>query len=924
MKRLPIIIWLIILSYGFIKAQSYPISSYNGQTITSCTGTFYDSGGASGNYSANQLYTVTFAPATSGTYANMTFTLFTVGIGDMLEVFDGSTVNDPLIGIFNNGNSPVGITLRPSLFNIGGKLTFRWTSVTAGVGWAATVSCGIPCQNFNSILTSSSPPFTLDSGIYFIDICPGDTVNLIASASFPFNNFFYHQDTTTTIFSWNFGGVTTISGQNVTSSFTNIQGYNAYIIAEDTNGCFSSQTTEVRIRVSTPPVFAGTDVSDDTICQFESTSLNGFVTPTHWQIVPSLSVAGTTYLPDGSGVSYTSNLVFSGFGTGQSVQQASDILQVFAEIEHSYLGDLNITLTCPNNSTITLKSYPGGTSTFLGEPIDNNSAQVAGLGYMYHWKSTGTTTMLNAAGNYSHSFTDVLGNSYTNHSYLPPSTTYPTTSTASAPFTIISYLPETPFTNLVGCPLNGSWSITVTDNLMIDNGFIFSWGIDFDPSILPVAWGYTPVVDTTHWNVGIGDTTNYVALIPGLQNMTYTMIDGAGCVYDTIVDIYVKPAPVINIGNDTSICFNDMLILNSGNTLAGTSFIWSNGGTNTNTTIQANSTQTYSLTATSNQGCIAVDSIEVIANPLPQIVISNDTQICIGTQASISASGGSTYVWNNGMNSPTIIVSPNNSQQFIVTVTDSMQCVNDSSMFVTVVLLPQITTSNDTTICDGTSANIWANGGVKYIWDNGIQSSSQTVSPVSDKTFKVIVEDLNTCIDSADVLVQILAIPLAEIYSDYDTICKGGTVSLVANGGMSYQWNNGPNSKNYSTIPTESTTYYLKAINTQNGTECYDTTSYFVFVEQCALYIPSAFTPNGDGLNDKYGPKGIVSNNAYYEFIIYDRWGRIAFITNDRYEQWDGKVDYIDAPDGVYTYVIRVSESSIQPYEISGTVTLYR
>ena len=907
---------------SFADAQTYLISSYNNQTITTCSGTFYDSGGASSGYIAGQSYVVTFKPTTN--FSNITFTSFSVAIGDMLEVFDGADVNATLIGIFNNGNSPVGQTIRATFLGSQGKLTFRWTSVGAGTGWAANVSCGIPCQSFSTAITSSTPPFTLDSGIYYIDICPGDTVSLHASATFPLNNYYYHQDTSTTSFSWNFGGATTVSGQNVTANFNNVQGYNVYILAEDTIGCSANQTTEVRIRVSTPPIFSGTNLAPDPICQFDSTLLMGFVTPTHWEIIPSLSVAGTTYLPDGSGVSYTSTLVFTGFATGQTLQQASDILQIFAEIEHSYLGDLNIALTCPNNSSITLKSYPGGTSTFLGEPIDGNAQPVPGLGYMYHWKSTGTTTMLAAANTYSYSFTDVLGNSYTNHNYIPPSTVYPPTSTATGALPIVQYLPETPFTNLLGCPLNGAWSITVTDNLAIDNGFIFSWGIDFDPSILPVSWGYTPTVDSTHWNVGIGDTTYYAIPNAGPQTATYTMIDNAGCIYDTTLNITVLPSPIINLGNDTNICKTDSITLNSGSTLATANLLWSNGGNTNSINVAPDSTSLFTLIATSPQGCSNYDTVEVAVHPLPVIIMSDDTLICIGTQADLQASGGNIYQWSNGGTTPTTTVSPIITTTYFVTVTDSHNCVSDSSIEVFVAKLPIITISNDTVICDGSSANIWAKGGVLYNWDNGINTSAQSVQPTSTQDYTVVVEDTNTCIDSSVVNVDILDIPEAKIISDFDTLCRGGTVSLTAKGGMKYIWQNGSKSSSQTYTPQKPIRFYVKAINEKSGTECFDTTSYYIYVENCAVYVPTAFTPNGDGLNDFFGAKGIVSNNANFQMMIYNRYGRVVFQTTDLYDHWDGFNNGQPAMEGVYTWLIIVHEATIKPYEIVGTVSLLR
>ncbi|RLD46071.1 MAG: hypothetical protein DRI86_04220 [Bacteroidetes bacterium] len=908
-----------------LKAQTYLISDFNNQTISTCSGTFYDSGDSTGNYSTNESYTVTIGPGTNSTYIHIVFNSFNVGIGDQLEVYDGANTSAQLIAIFNNGNNPVGYTLQPSFFNFSAKLTLKWTSVTSSAGWDATLSCGYPCQNFNTTLVYSNPPYTIDSGIYFIDICPGDSVELLASASFGLNDIFYHQDTNTTNFTWNFGPNININGQAVSAVFNNAQGYNAYIIATDTIGCHSSQSTEVRIRVSTLPTFTGTDVLDNTICQNDSTILSGIAHPTRWQIIPSLSVAGTTFLPDGTGVSYTSDLVFSGFPTGQSIQQVSDIVQIFAEMEHSYLGDLNIIINCPNNSAVTLKSFPGAADTFLGEPIDDSpSTPTPGLGYMYHWKASGTTTMVAAASTYTHDFTDVLGTVYTNQSFLPPSTVYPLTSTASSPFPIVEYLPETPFTNLVGCPLNGTWSITVTDNLAIDNGFIFSWGIDFNPALFPVAWGYTPVIDTTYWNYGSGDTTSYTAFNAGMQAVNYTMVDGAGCTYDTSITIMVNPLPDINIGNDTSICIYDFITLKSGIDSVPSNVIWNNGISADSITVNPVVSTLYSLVATSTDGCVNFDSIEVAVNPLPHVVLTDDTLLCVGRTMPITASGGDLYEWNTGETTSSIYVSPTNNTTYFVTVTDSNACISDAQMDVIIAQLPQIVTSNDTTICDGTSTTIWASGGVNYFWSTGNQGTSQTVNPLTDETYTVAVQDSNTCIDSADVIVEILENPDADIYADMDTVCERGSVSLTGVGGMSYIWENKYLMNTYKDTPKASKRYHVKAINIKNGTECYDTASFFVYVEHCAVYNASAFTPNGDGLNDTYGPIGIVGNTAKFEFIIFNKWGKVVFSTKDKNEKWNGKVNGVDAPDGVYTYVVRVAEPSIEPYELMGTVTLIR
>ena len=922
MKHFIITILIVFLSITYTKGQNYNIDTYDNQTITTCSGNIYDSGGPSGNYNAGESFITTISP--TGNFTNITFNYFNVAIGDMLEVFDGADVNATLIAIYNNGNSPTGQTIRATFLGSQGKLTLRWTSVDTAAGWSASISCGIPCQSFNTIITQSTPPFTIDSGIYYIDICLGDTVSLRASANFYMNDFFYHQDTTTTDFVWDLSGNNVVLGQNVVTTLSTVQGYNAMILATDTLGCPASQGTEVRIRVSTIPDFTGTDISPSPICQYDSTLLMGSVTPTPWSITPSLSVAGTTYLPDGSGVSYTSDLVFSGFDVGQILENTNDLAQIYMEIEHSYIGDLNIVIKCPNNSAVTLKSYPGGGQNFLGEPTDNNAMQSPGLGYMYQWSAGGTTTMASVFNTYNYSFTDVLGATYTNHPFLPPSTAYPATSTATGTLPIIQYKPETPITNLLGCPLNGTWKLVITDNLAIDNGFIFSWGIDFDSTILPVSWGYIPVVDSTYWNYGVGDTLYNQINTTGQQVLTYSMIDQAGCLYDTTLFININPSPIIELGNDTNICINDSISLYSNVNIPNTSLLWSTGETSDSINLVPSNTASYSLISTSSYGCVGYDTIEIALAPLPIINTSSDSLICIGTKASLYATGGTIYQWSNGANTDTTSAWPSTNHIYHVTVTDNNACVDQAQIKITVAPLPTIEISNDTVVCEGTDAFLTVSGGDTYVWNNGPTTASQTVTPNTSTTYTAIVTDANKCRDSANVNVDILEYPVASIISNYDTICRDGLLSLVASGGMSYIWHNGEQSNLFSELANSSKLYSVLAINTQDGTSCHDSTSVYIVVENCAVYVPSAFTPNGDGLNDVFYAKGIISNTAPFKLLIYNRMGQLLFETSDFNAAWDGTFDGNKVPQGVYTWMISVGEESIGSYQLTGTVTLIR
>ena len=644
--QLSLFIILIITTFE-VSSQTYDISTNSGQTISTCTGTFYDSGGPTGGYVAAQTDTITFCPSTPGAYTNLNFTAWSVGSGDNLEIFDGADISSPSYAILHSGISPIGMSISATLINPSGCLTLKWTSSSAGQGWAAGISCGLPCQNYNVGILSSTPPFYLDSGVYFIDLCPYDTMSITATGIYNLNDSIYHQSDATTSFMWDMDNFFHDTIQTVTTVYDTIRGYNVGLTAIDSNGCLSAQSSEIRVRLSTLPSFNGTTQIRDYICEGDTTSLFGISHTKPWQASSTINHIGQTYLPDGSGASYTSTIVSGAFAPGQVLQNENEISAVRATLEHSYLGDLNIKVTCPNGQFATLKSYPGGSSTFLGEPIDNNAAPLPGIGYEYAWMPTGTTTMLGAAGSYTHSFTDVLNNSYSNHAYLPPSTGYPANSTATGIFPLVNYLPDTPFTALVGCPLNGTWTINITDNLMIDNGFIFAWGIDFVQVGAPISWTYQPSISSQSWNSApsiIATNGGQINIMPddtGSYHYTYSIVDNFGCSYDTSLIVNVLPIPTVDLGNDTIICSGLTYLLDAG---AGNfSYLWSDGSTN----------QIY--TADSSGIGFATDTI---------FVMVHDSASCSNFDTILITFNNCTSI-NSSPNQPRLNVYPNPSNDFI-------------------------------------------------------------------------------------------------------------------------------------------------------------------------------------------------------------------------------------------------------------------
>lgn len=155
----------------------------------------------------------------------------------------------------------------------------------------------------------------------------------------------------------------------------------------------------------------------------------------------------TTYLPDGSGVSYTTTIMVDGYVAGQTLNSLNEFLGICVNMEHSYLGDLTISLSCPDNTTVILENQ-GGSGTNLGIPLQGDG-DGPGVGYDYCWNSNPEY--------------GVMSDEASGLSTLPAG----------------SYTSFEPFSNFLGCPLNGPWTIVVTDNWAIDDGYIFNWGINF-------------------------------------------------------------------------------------------------------------------------------------------------------------------------------------------------------------------------------------------------------------------------------------------------------------------------------------------------------------------------------------------------------------------------------------------------------------
>ena len=119
------------------------------------------------------------------------------------------------------------------------------------------------------------------------------------------------------------------------------------------------------------------------------------------------------------------------------------------------------------------------------------------------------------------------------------------------------------------------------------------------------------------------------------------------------------------------------------------------------------------------------------------------------------------------------------------------------------------------------------------------------------------------------------------------------------------------------------TGHYLVNLSVNNEFGCIDTINYSIIIDPIfTIYIPDAFTPNGDNINDYYGPS--VYGISKFEMKIYNRWGQTIYITDNENIPWDGIIDNNMAQAGVYTYSIVATDMKDKPHKYVGAFTLFR
>ena len=489
-----------------------------------------------------------------------------------------------------------------------------------------------------------------------------------------------------------------------------------------------------------------------------------------------------------------------------------------------------------------------------------------------------------------------------------------------------------------GWPIVQTYTLTVTDT--VGSGGC-SMSDQIDVSVLPA---YQLSVQDTLCNGG-----------PFVYNglsfaQTGIYIDSSltanGCDSITTLNIAISQTPIFSV-NDTLICIGQSTTQVPISAFSNVQYYWLPQGAvlpvqGPTFSITPNSTNTYYVTAIDPYLCNYMDTFTIQVAPLPTLLLNaNDLILCAYDTLLLNATGANTYTWNGPVN----FIQGNNQQiinplsgNYEVVGTTQFGCQDSTSLQITVHPVPVLTITPDQGICPGFSATINVSGAANYTWtDPSLSGNNLLLTPVQTTNYSVIGANVFNCYDTASTTITVYAQPIAAFTADPLILTNDDpTVNFTnssQNAALSF-WDFGDGTTQEASQNDFSYTYpfvedqnYTVILQIESPEGCTDQTQVQIQIKGGIIYyVPNTFTPDGDECNNVFKP---IFTSGFdpksYHLTIYNRWGGIAFESMDKESGWDGTMNYMPAPEGMYTFKIDFkSVNNDDIHSINGHVMLIR
>jgi|GEM_PF-2528964 len=420
---------------------------------------------------------------------------------------------------------------------------------------------------------------------------------------------------------------------------------------------------------------------------------------------------------------------------------------------------------------------------------------------------------------------------------------------------------------------------------------------------------------------------------------TVTGTDSFGCRNRDSVNIQFFPGSNVTAGPDLFICEGDSVELQG----SGADFYdwspaqWLDDSTKARPLARPASSTLFTVRGSSSNGCQSTDEMFVTVYSRPTLTLSADSLfICPGDSASLEVSGADTYHWYPGSfvsdsTAAMVKLFPEYSQYFTLDGFSNEGCLKRKTIYVNVApVIDPAVRPKEVSVCLGDTLQFYATPGYAYHWFPEEDFVDPLVGdallvPENDRIYWLELRDSFNCPFYDSVKVFVLEPAYADAGPDL-SIYEGESIRLHGQGNGSFLWTpskwlDNTGIQDPLASPDSSITYTL-LVTTDDNCKARDKVRIRVYLET-QVWFANAFSPNGDGKNDLFGPE--IYNEIEMEyFAIYDRWGKRLFYTQTPGEKWDGRIGGYPAPVGTYIYEFKAKGNRDKPFFKHGNFTLIR
>ncbi|MCW3116494.1 MAG: hypothetical protein JWM28_576 [Chitinophagaceae bacterium] len=458
-------------------------------------------------------------------------------------------------------------------------------------------------------------------------------------------------------------------------------------------------------------------------------------------------------------------------------------------------------------------------------------------------------------------------------------------------------------------------------------------------------------VNSWEWDFGdnaddgnFSENTTHTFAVTGPKNVQLIATDTKGC-RDTItktVNIVDKP-PIQLAFRDTLICLNDKVpLLASGSGI----FSWTPEvnivNENTPNPIVSPTVTSVYFVHLDEEGCLNDDSVKINVVDHVTLQAMNDTTICSSDTIQLKLiSDGLNYSWtpasqiNNALLSSPVAVTDVTTTYNVTAVIGS--CSASDRVVVNTVPYPTAKAGDDKLICYNTSVQLQAaSDGNIYLWTPAASLTNASIlnpvaNPQASTDYVLFTYDSKGCPKPGKDTVLVTVLPDIIAFAGRDTaVVTGQPLHFNAAGGVSYLWepstglsaNDIADPVGIYNFPSPGILYKLYVYNEAGCTDSAFMTVK-VFNTKPSVFVPTAFTPNSDGRNDRLRPIAAGMKNIEY-FNVYDRWGQLVFSTHTSGEGWDGTIGGQPQGTGTFVWIVKAMDYSGMPYFQKGITTLIR